>query len=652
MKLIHPFLKMKQRWNTLIKKQLRKVGIFPRLIISFMLLLLFTALFLTFFTFHQYSTEINKNINHYTSLLVQNVSLKIEDKMKEYEDIALGFYNDSRVIQAIWENSPLSHENILPLQYDHNTFLIENSLYTMALNRKHIVNIQFVTPDRQYRMVEQNGFRRGGLIRNLDAFYETDFYRLPQEKNGYPIWIDGRGQSEIFYRDEQSVYGFGNTITMAVAVYEPSERQFLGVLLFNIDLNAFSDCLRDYHSYSYKGGNMFLVGEEGVLSWYAPSIQAPSFPQDDGIFARMLSGNEGVLHTELGSRSVMLSYQRVKDTGLFASFIADLDSLLKNSYQIRNLCLIVLVFTIIAGFVIAYYVTVSISDPIRQLIRVMHKTADGKWTARYENTGNDEISILGDNFNEMAEKTNQLIDQVYLSEIHRQKMLLSWKNAQISAMLMQINPHFLYNTLDIIRWEAMYEANGESRVTQMIEKFSRLCRMTMRTGSNTIPLREGIEHASTYLEVINFRHADKIALKVMADDDTKELYIPQFMLQPIMENAVVHAFGDASSGYGICIRSFCCKGSLHILVEDNGRGMTPEELDSLRLTLLQEEKPDTPEKGIGLVNVHQRIRLFYGAQYGITVSSTPGIGTQIEIAVPVRSCSENMENSTGGFERL
>ena len=111
----------------------------------------------------------------------------------------------------------------------------------------------------------------------------------------------------------------------------------------------------------------------------------------------------------------------------------------------------------------------------------------------------------------MADKTDQLIEQVYLSEIRRQEVSISWTNARLDALLMQINPHFLYNTLDIIRWEAMYEANGESPVTQMIEKFSQLYRMGMRTGGNTITLKEGIEHAKTYLEVINFRHREKIA---------------------------------------------------------------------------------------------------------------------------------------------
>ena len=172
----------------------------------------------------------------------------------------------------------------------------------------------------------------------------------------------------------------------------------------------------------------------------------------------------------------------------------------------------------------------------------------------------------------MADKTDQLIEQVYLSEIRRQEVSISWTNARLDALLMQINPHFLYNTLDIIRWEAMYEANGESPVTQMIEKFSQLYRMGMRTGGNTITLKEGIEHAKTYLEVINFRHREKIQLEIHVEPEEEQLYVPQFMLQPIMENAVVHAFGDASRGYRITIRAYREEEKLFIRIKDNGKG--------------------------------------------------------------------------------
>lgn len=649
MKFIHMIRTAKQKWNSLVTRQLRKVGIFKRLNVSFLALLLISALFLTFFSFFQYSREINLNLTRYTSMLVQNTRLKIQDTMEEYENMALNFYNDSRIIRAISENSSLP-ENRSPGQeqlFQTNTFLIENRLYSLRQNKKHIVNIQFVTPSRQYHMVEDNGFQRGGTIRDLDAFYKSDFYLFPQDKRGYPVWMDDKEQTGIFYKNEQVVYGFANIITMEIAVYEPNTRDFLGILLFNIDRSTFSDI--ETPSGNNDQGNIFLIGKSGVLTWFDPSIKSPSFPRIPELFEEMLQKRKSIEQIQLDRQNILLAYEQIPDTEMFACYIASLDTLLAHSYHIRNLCVLVLIATVIACFILSYYVTFSISDPLKKLNRVMKKTGSGKWTARYENSGHDEITALGNRFNEMAENTNQLIDQVYLSEIHRQKLQLSWKNAQLDAMLMQINPHFLYNTLDIIRWEAMYEADGESPVTEMIEKFSRLCRLGMKTGGNTITLREGIEHASIYLDVINFRHSEKIQLFLETEVDDQSVYIPQFILQPIMENAVVHAFGDASSGYFIRIHSSACDNVLHILVEDNGRGMEKNELHSLHLSLNRDEAPD---ESIGLVNVNQRIRLFYGESYGLQISSTPGKGTRIEILLPLRNHSENMTDITGGTDSL
>lgn len=649
MKFIPMIRTAKQKWNSLVTKQLRKVGIFQRLNISFLVLLLVSALFLTFFSFFQYSREINLNLNRYTSMLVQNTRLKIQDTMDEYENMALNFYNDSRIIRAISENSSLP-ETRSPGQeqlFQANTFLIENRLYSLRQNKKHIVNIQFVTPSRQYHMVEDNGFQRGGTIRDLDAFYQSDFYLVPQEKRGYPVWMDDKEQTGIFYKNEQVVYGFANIITMEIAVYEPNTRDFLGILLFNIDRSTFSDI--ESPSGNDDQGNTFLIGKSGVLAWFDPSIKSPSFPRIPELFGEMLQKRKSIEQLQIDRQNILLAYEQIPDTEMFACYIANLDALLAHSYHIRNLCILVLIGTVIACFILSYYVTFSISDPLKKLNRVMKKTGSGKWTARYENSGHDEITALGDRFNEMAENTNQLIDQVYLSEIHRQKLQLSWKNAQLDAMLMQINPHFLYNTLDIIRWEAMYEADGESPVTEMIEKFSRLCRLGMKTGGNTITLREGIEHASIYLDVINFRHSEKIQLFLETEVDDQSVYIPQFILQPIMENAVVHAFGDASRGYFIRIRSSACDKILHILVEDNGRGMEESELQALQISLDGEEASDG---SIGLVNVNQRIRLFYGEAYGLRISSAPGKGTRIEILLPLRNHSENMTDITGGADSL
>ena len=467
----HSFSHFQQDCNAAVKRQLRKVGIFWRLNLSFLLLLLVSSLFLTFFSFYWYSKEINLNLDCYTSLLVQNVELKIVDTMNLYDDLALGFYDDTAVLHAIAENTHILNGASAydAARLEANTYLIQNKLYAMSQNKKYIENIEFVSPTGQYRMVEENGFSRGGIIRDLESFYDSQFYLLPQEQNGYPIWMDDRSQTHLFFRNEQAVYGLGNIITLGIAVYEPSDRDFLGVLLLNIDLSAFSGTIEGYNA--YEDGNTFLIGESGVLTWFHPSISAPPFPNQPEVLSHMRATGSGITRTEIDGRSLLLAYEKIPGSQMYAAYVADLDVLLSNAYRIRDLCLFVFVCVVIASFIISYYVTISISDPVRQLIHVMDETADGRWNTRYENTGHDEITILGDQFNQMAEKTNRLIDQVYLSEINRQRALLSWKNAQLDAMLMQINPHFLYNTLDIIRWEAMYEANGESKVTQMIETF-------------------------------------------------------------------------------------------------------------------------------------------------------------------------------------
>lgn len=637
----------KKRWDHNIRAMLRRVSIFRRLNISFMLLIMTAAIFLTFFSFYKYSAEIRANIDRYSSLLVQNVELKIQDTMQEYEGAALTFYNDGKVIRALKENAqlyPITTE-AEKSQYDKNRYYVESRLYDVRYNQKNIVNVQFVTPREQYYMVEPDGYRRGGCIRNLEQFYETDFYLVPQEKKGYPVWFDMAEQTNIFYQNEQSIFGFPNIITLGIGVYAPENREFLGVLLMNVSLNAFSGAMEGYEA--YKDGNTFLIGEDGVLMWFNPSLTAPAFPKDNLLYREMLQDGQGIREKKIDGKKVILAYEQIPNTVVFVAYIAELAVLYKGTYQIRNLCILVLFLIIIACFVISYYVTSSISEPVSQLIKVMKKTGDGKWNARYENSGHDEITILGDRFNEMADKTDQLIDQVYLSEIKRQKISISWANARLDALLMQINPHFLYNTLDIIRWEAMYEAEGESPVTQMIEKFSRLCRMGMRTGGNTITLKEGLEHAGTYLDVINFRHREKIQLEVDIQADEDHIYIPQFMLQPILENAVVHAFDDGSSGYKIRIQACITDNVLQIMVRDNGKGMAQEEVDRLTANL---DKTDLADENIGLVNVNQRIRLFYGDECSIHITSREGEGTEIMISLPVRNHSENMEKSKGEEE--
>lgn len=636
---------VKNAWNNAVIAQLRKIGIMNRLRLSFILLLISIVL-MTFFSYYQYYKEINLNLDRYVSLLVQNVELKITDTMKSYEEIALQFYNEEDVLTALSENAAYAMgtelDGAAKEQYEQNRFLIENRLYNLGKNRKYIVNAQLVTPYGQYHMAEANGYQRGGTIRDLDGFYESIFYTLPQQRHGYPVWIDRSIQTMTFYKNNQNLYGLANIITMEVAIYDSASRNFLGILLMNIDLNAFSDSVESFGE--YNDGNFFLVGQDGLLTWITPTLKAPSLRHAETLYEEMIKKDADIVRTEADGQRLLMAYERIGNTSVFAVYIADFSVLLARTYKTRNLCILVLILIFAICILLSNAVSISISAPLRQLVAVMHKTGEEKLETRYINTGNDEITILGSCFNEMLDQISQLINQVYLSEIRRQKSLISQKNARLNALLMQINPHFLYNTLDIIRWEAMYEAHGESNITRMIEKFSLLCRMSTQTDCSTIPLSEGLRHASVYLEVINLRHREKIHLELQTQDGAEQLYVPRFLLQPLMENAVIHAFDETENGNAvILIHSFLQERMLHILVEDNGKGMDEEKTAWLQDMLSAEE---SLENGVGLSNVHQRIRLFYGDEFGLSVRGRATGGTMVEIILPARTESENMEEKS------
>lgn len=626
--------------STKIQTFLRKTSIFRRLIISFLLLIALSSAFITFFFLFRYSNLLEEKIEHTVSLMVQNASLKTQDVMQEYEELTVSFYGDSHLIRALQENASLKETPDSSL-YQANKTYIEKRLYHASSEKRNILNMQLVTPYCQYYMMEENGYRRGGCIRNLDEFYKSDFYLLPQKQRGYPAWIETDEQSRTFYQSEQNVYGFGNLITLCVGIYTPVDREFLGVLIVNINLEAFSEIWDG--SAASKEGNAFLSGRDGLLMSYSPNMLAPSFPKSNDKYEQMLENEKGIIESSADDQIILTAYQRIPSTNLLTTYMVNKDLAFESIYQLRNFCLLILAFVVASSVLIAYFVTKSISQPVDQLISVMKKAGNGEWNARYPNSGNDEITILGDCFNEMAEKTGQLIEQVYLSEIRRQQISLSLKNAQLDALLMQINPHFLYNTLDIIRWEAMYEANGESRVTHMIEAFSRLCRMGIHAGSNTITLSEGIRHGETYLEVINFRHQYKIELEKDFSIDTEKVYVPPFMLQPLFENAVTHAFGDASKGCRIILKGKIDRDTLFLIVADNGKGISSEECEKLNARMMDSDAFRNSSESIGMVNVNQRIRLFYGSKYGIHVKSQQDRGTEITITLPVRTISEDMK---------
>ena len=239
--------------------------------------------------------------------------------------------------------------------------------------------------------------------------------------------------------------------------------------------------------------------------------------------------------------------------------------------------------------------------------------------------GNDELSELSIGFNKMIIKTNDLLNKTV--EYERKK-----KEAEYRILQGQINPHFLYNTLESIRMKCI--ANHEPEIASAINSLSNLFRMSIDHKEQMVTLEDELLYAAKYIEVINYRFANRFNLRIDVSDEMMKLKVLRFLIQPLVENSISHGFGNLEDGGTIEIRASREMDDLLIEVSDDGQGITADRLMELQRALSQNENSIT---GVGLQNINDRIRLFFGEQYGLKMWSEAGIGTIVILTMPVMS---------------
>jgi two-component system sensor histidine kinase YesM len=256
---------------------------------------------------------------------------------------------------------------------------------------------------------------------------------------------------------------------------------------------------------------------------------------------------------------------------------------------------------------------------IEALNRSMVRVESGDFEIEISDSSNDEIGQLSARFGRMVGKINNLITEVYQSRIVQ-------KEAELEALQAQINPHFLYNSLSIIRWKAaMADLDELSQVAAMLATFYRTA---LNSGTNVISIADEVDNTRAYVYIQLVMHDGGFDAEFAIDDAVLQYRMPKLILQPIVENAIVHGIEKKTTGKGaLRIEARCSRREIRFLVCDNGAGMDAQRLASL----FSETKG-----GYGLFNVRERIRLFFGDPYGVQVESSPGGGTRVSVNIPAQ----------------
>ncbi len=314
----------------------------------------------------------------------------------------------------------------------------------------------------------------------------------------------------------------------------------------------------------------------------------------------------------------------------------DMEQVSENlSAQMRTLFVVsgvALILLIIFAATATCYIAGKILHPVRDLGAATEKVASGDFSVRANTDSGDEIAALSRRFNEMTEKLQLLVDKV---KEDQQKI----RRTDLRLLQEQINPHFLYNTLDTIIW--LMESDKVDEAVEMVVTLSNFFRLTLSKGKEMITLREEMQHIRSYLEIQEVRYRDIMEYKIHLDPMLENFQILKLTIQPIVENALYHGLKIKRAKGHIFINVQKKEELLYLTVEDNGVGMEPEELRQLREEIRRpcEER----DKGFGLANVNERIRMYFGEQYGMTIESEKGKGTIIQIVLPA-ILKENDQN--------
>lgn len=276
----------------------------------------------------------------------------------------------------------------------------------------------------------------------------------------------------------------------------------------------------------------------------------------------------------------------------------------------------------------------SFDRRINVLKQAMNKVSKGDFNITENIAGKDEIGEVYRELNITINSIKKLINEVYIHRINEETYKRKQKESEFKMLSSQINPHFLYNTLEMIRMKAVI--NKDTDVANIVKLLSKVMRSSLETTDRPIPLETELDLVKTYLQIQKLRFGDKIGYDIKVESNINDYYVFPLLLQPIVENSVIHGIESKEGKGEITIHLFEIENHLVLKVADNGIGIEETKLKCIMEQLNHsEEVDDTATNRIGLFNVHQRIKLHYGDRYGVHIESNKNKGTAVTLYLPI-----------------
>lgn len=422
-------------------------------------------------------------------------------------------------------------------------------------------------------------------------------------------------------------YDWVISLSRAVQITKGS-RVIQGVLLIDITYDSFRQL---FSSISLgQDGYLYVMDNTGEIIYHPKQQLLISGLAQENTKAA-LGYRNGVYEERYQGQKRLVFVKTVGYTGWIVSGVTIKDAVTLNTMKSNIFFFSLFLFFLLMLVMINSYLSDKVSKPIGNLERAVKEVEAGNLDARIEEEGFYEVRHLGISVKKMARQMKKLMADIVAEHESKRK-------SELDTLQSQINPHFLYNTLDIIVW--MIENERQQDAARAVTALARFFRISLSKGKSIIPVKDELAHVSNYLVIQKMRYKNKFAYDICIEEGVQELTTIKLIVQPLVENAIYHGMEFMDGDGEISVSAYTSREDLYISVKDNGPGMTKEMVEKL---LSGQVTSTSKGSGIGVANVDERVRLYFGREYGLQIHSEPDEGTEMVIHLPKVPYKEEAE---------
>lgn len=525
--------------------------------------------------------------------------------------------------------------------YLRNVMKVSDSIYYNVIKNTDIsnddikkgMNLIYVNNDN---MIDDIALisGKGELIESMPALrlkdnsnvLEKDFFKKSMAESEY-INFSMPHIRDLFDRNENS-YSWVISLSRAVEVTDEGKAT-QALLLINLNYRYFEEIFSNVNL--GNGGYVYLTNDRGDIIWHPKQneIYSGRFNEDNKYAATL---KDGITVENLRGKNITLNVRTIGYTGWKLVGVTPSAALGIDGIKFRFFVLFVADLFLFLLAMINAFISDKISNPIKRLDGSVREIESGNLDVEIVPSGSYEVEHLGKSIKNMLGRIKVLMSDLVAEHNAKRK-------SEFDTLQSQINPHFLYNTLDIIVW--MIENENSDKAVNIVTALAKFFRISLSKGKNIITVKDEVEHVRNYLMIQNMRFKNRFEYSIDVDEKVLSYSSLKLMLQPLVENAIYHGMEFMDGDGEIDVKVFKEDDSLYFTITDNGLGMSEDMVETL---LSKDFVPSKKGSGIGVKNVNERIKLYFGSEYGLKVESEPDEGTKITIHLPAVVYGENDED--------